>query len=224
MSDAPQPPKLLTRCARCREPLAVAPERVGRRARCPRCGEIFEIRPAGGEPPVPGPAAATAGQVLCAVCQSPVAASEQSTACPQCRTLHHRDCWEYNRGCGMYGCPESPPTERLDSLEIPASYWGKEEKNCPMCNQVILAAAVRCRHCGATFASARPEDAVEFRSRTAVESSLPRARRATVWLLIFSVLPCAAPLAALVGAVWYAGHRQTVLILLFVLLYGAFRA
>jgi hypothetical protein len=28
-------------------------------------------------------------------------------SCPACATPHHRDCWEYNHGCSIYGC--NPP-------------------------------------------------------------------------------------------------------------------
>jgi hypothetical protein len=27
--------------------------------------------------------------------------------CRRCETPHHRDCWEYNGRCAMYGCGES---------------------------------------------------------------------------------------------------------------------
>ncbi len=128
--------------------------------------------------------------------------------CPGCHAPYHSDCWEYNKGCGVYGCPQVPPTEKLGTLEVPVSFWGKEEKNCPRCNRVILAAATRCRYCGATFKSAQPESNSEFHNRAAVEASLPGLHRACIWLLVFSALTCTAPIAAVVGGLWYHSHRK----------------
>jgi hypothetical protein len=110
----------------------------------------------------------------------------------------------------VYGCTRSPPTERLETLEIPVSYWGKEEKNCPRCGQVILAAAIRCRHCGATFESAKPESATEFHSRAALEQNLPKIRRTGMWVLGLSILFCTAPFAAIFGTIWFFNHRKEI--------------
>lgn len=37
--------------------------------------------------------------------------------CIACETLHHADCWEYNRGCGRYGCVNVPPQEKEPATE-----------------------------------------------------------------------------------------------------------
>lgn len=42
--------------------------------------------------------------VRCPVCGDPVA--DGPTLCPECDTPHHDDCWAYNGGCAIYGCPE----------------------------------------------------------------------------------------------------------------------
>ncbi|MBI4859627.1 MAG: hypothetical protein HY815_05105 [Candidatus Riflebacteria bacterium] len=39
---------------------------------------------------------------ICRVCGSPL--SSPMVVCPACATPHHKDCWEYNRGCSIYGC------------------------------------------------------------------------------------------------------------------------
>ena len=148
------------------------------------------------------------GTAVCAICQSPVETGEGVTECPGCHARYHTDCWQENQGCAVYGCSEVPPTETLQSLEIPVSYWGQEEKPCPVCGQVILAAAVRCRHCGATFQSARPETADEFHSRAHLQNRSAGLRTSTIWLFIFCLLPCTAPLAGIVGGLWYVTHRQ----------------
>jgi hypothetical protein len=146
----------------------------------------------------------------CPICQCGFEPGEITTECTICRAPHHADCWEYNNGCGKYGCTAAPPTEKLSDLEIPAAYWGRSEKECPACKQVIQAAALRCRHCGATFESARPVDTQEFTARQAQRAGASGLRAAAVWLLIFSVVPCTAPLAAFFGTIWFLRNRARI--------------
>lgn len=149
-------------------------------------------------------------QALCAICQQPIEAGQAAMTCPDCAAIYHDDCWQYNGGCGVYGCPQSPPTDPLTSLEVPASFWGKEEKQCPACQATILAAAVRCRHCGATFASAQPQEAETFFQSKALQQKLPAVRKWGIWLLVLSLLTCTAPFAAVLGAFWYSRNRQAI--------------
>jgi hypothetical protein len=135
---------------------------------------------------------------------------EEKTSCPDCRSAYHRECWQENGGCAVYGCAQVPPTEGRDSLEIPASYWGQENKPCPACGREILAAAMRCRHCGATFSSSRPEDRAEFQKRSEMSERMPRLRRAAVWLFIFCALPCTALFATIAGFIWYSSNREDI--------------
>jgi predicted amidophosphoribosyltransferase len=140
---------------------------------------------------------------LCPYCQSPLAADGGVVSCPGCGAHHHEECWRENGGCSVYGCRQTLATESRTEMEIPASWWGQENKPCPSCGREILAAALRCRHCGATFASARPEDQAEFRQRVQVTSEHPGLRARTVWMFVLSVLPLSAPVGAIMGAVWY---------------------
>lgn len=41
----------------------------------------------------------------CPVCGEPAVGG---MSCPVCATQHHGECWEYNRGCSVYGCREGP--------------------------------------------------------------------------------------------------------------------
>jgi hypothetical protein len=142
---------------------------------------------------------------LCPVCRT--AAARDTVECMHCHGVHHRDCWDYNSGCGKYGCASAPPTEKLNELEVPASYWGLDEKECPVCQNRIQAAAMRCRHCGTVFATTRPQQVGEFHAARTVKDDLPRLRRSVVILLVFSVLPCTAAITAIVGGIWYARNR-----------------
>src|SRR5437868_1145495 len=119
----------------------------------------------------PAPQASGGGDspaAVCPVCRAQVDAD--ATECLHCHVPHHRDCWEYNQGCGTYGCPSAPPTQKLTDVEIPASFWGQDQKECPVCHQMIQAAALRCRACGTVFSTARPQHADEFRHGRDVEA------------------------------------------------------
>src|SRR5882724_11220763 len=54
---------------------------------------------------------------LCPVCRS--ASDGKTIECPDCHAVHHRECWDYNGGCGKYGCPSAPPTDKLTDVEVP---------------------------------------------------------------------------------------------------------
>jgi hypothetical protein len=154
-----------------------------------------------GETP-PRPAAA------CPYCLGAVLDGEPATTCPACHSVHHAECWAENGGCGQYGCAQAPAVDNRRAIEVPVSYWGQEHKPCPSCGQQIVATAVRCRHCGATFASARPEDNVEFSSRQVLEGRLPEARKTVVTVFVLSVIPFLAPVGMVWGAAWRREHRE----------------
>jgi hypothetical protein len=148
---------------------------------------------------------------LCAICQTPIlSAGYETHSCPECHTLYHHDCWEENRGCAVYGCSQVPETEHHQSLEIPVSYWGQEHKPCPNCRNEILAAAIRCRHCGTTFMTARPLGSEEFRQRQAQRERFPALRHAITWLFVFCIIPFSAPFAMFFGYLWYRSHREDI--------------
>ncbi len=147
---------------------------------------------------------------VCAICLSAIGTEDAKTICPACDAQYHAGCWEENGGCAVYGCSQVPAIEQRRAIEIPVSYWGQENKKCPKCGREILAAAVRCRHCGATFASARPQAAEEFQRGTELSERLPAVRRAIIWLFVFSVLTCLAPIGAVWGIVWYPAHREEI--------------
>ena len=145
---------------------------------------------------------------ICAICLSPLAPADDKVMCPACNAIYHSECWNENGGCAVYGCSCVPEVEKRQAIEIPVSYWGQENKKCPNCGREILAAALRCRHCGAVFDSARPQDVEEFQGRVALSERLPAARRTIVVVFIFSVLTCLAPIGAVWGIIWRPMHRE----------------
>jgi hypothetical protein len=204
-------------CPHCSQRLEAPVEAAGSNLSCPACGKVFQLPvPVAAEtppslPPSPAPSAGAAPSgPICNICLSPMGDADARTVCSECRTEYHSDCWQENGGCAVYGCSQVPAVELRSSIEIPMSYWGQEHKQCPSCGFQILAAAVRCRNCGATFASARPQDADEFRQRNELTQRLPAARRTIVIIFIFSILSCLAPIGAVWGLIWYPTHREEV--------------
>ncbi len=145
-----------------------------------------------------------ATSALCAICQTPLGPTENepTTTCPACDAKYHADCWLQNGGCAVYGCAQVPATEGRASIEIPVGYWGQEHKPCPVCNAQILAAALRCRHCGTVFPTARPLGSAEYSRATSQEAQSPRVRRIVLWLFVLCLIPFSAPIAAVVGFGW----------------------
>jgi hypothetical protein len=146
----------------------------------------------------------------CLICQSPLEPGEATADCPACQAHYHRDCWEENRGCAVYGCSRVPETDKLDSVEVPTGYWGQENKPCPACGQQILAVARRCRHCGTTFDNARPEDSAEFRQKMALRRQRSTAQSTVMVCFALCLLPCTAPLGALLTIAWSSSARAQV--------------
>lgn len=166
---------------------------------CPGCGKL--IAPGNGN---------TTQTTVCPVCMTPVSEGDELAECSACQARYHKECWQDNGGCAIYGCSAAPTVEPRRAIEIPVSYWGQEKKPCPACGQEILAAAVRCRMCGATFTSARPQDSAEFQQQAGLTQRLPVLRTTVIWIFIVCVLPCSAPIGAVWGLVWYPGHRDDV--------------
>ena len=197
-------------CPHCSQLLEAPEEAAGNRFACPKCNQEAEVPTGVPATPVSAAPVPTASGAVCSICLSPIAETDSRTACPSCNAEYHSECWTENGGCAVYGCSQAPAVESRRAIEIPVSYWGQEHKNCPKCGQQILAAAVRCRHCGTTFQSARPQESDEFQRRTALTQRLPAARRMIVWIFVFSLLPCCAPIGGIWGFIWSSTHRDEI--------------
>src|SRR4051812_48820258 len=173
-------------CSACAQPLEAPVGSEGATVVCPACQKEVRIPELAAQlnvarlPDLSGPASNPQPSTVCAICLDAVSEQESRTSCPDCHAPYHSDCWQENGGCGVYGCAQVPAIEHRQAIEIPVSYWGQENKPCPSCGKEILAVAKRCRYCGATFASARPQGATEFQHQSEMEQRLPRIRRTVV--------------------------------------------
>ncbi len=203
---------------------------AGRRVVCPNCGQHLTLptpSPAPqaavgqSEPPVPQQPAQPERQPspppqqspaeadgFCAICQTSLHAGEPRASCDSCQAVYHHEFWVEYQGCAIYGGDGVPPTEKLQDIEIPVSYWGREHKPCPSCSREIQAAALRCRFCGATFASAKPQEQSEYFEQQDLKQKLPELRKTVVILFILAVIPCLAPLAAIISLIWTSMNRE----------------
>lgn len=148
--------------------------------------------------------------VLCAVCQSPFREGEEKAQCPACHAEYHADCWAENGGCAIYGCAEVPKIESRTAIEIPVGYWGQENKPCPVCNQMILAAAVRCRYCGSVFQTAKPLDSGEFTRSALIEAGKPAVRKKIIWCFVLCLIPITAPIVVVILFFWSRARRTEI--------------
>ncbi|MCL4783694.1 MAG: TM2 domain-containing protein [Bryobacterales bacterium] len=48
---------------------------------------------------------------VCPYCRTPMEDETALVVCPACSTPHHRECWEENGGCTVFGCAEAPVEE-----------------------------------------------------------------------------------------------------------------
>ncbi len=150
------------------------------------------------------------GGGFCSLCQSPVVAGEPTTRCPGCASVYHADCWRENTGCGLYGCGQVPETDKRGELEIPAGFWGKDTKACPACGKEIVAAAVRCRHCAATFQTAEPQSRMHYRVARDAATRQPGIRARVWWLFAGCALPFTSAVCGAIGIWWWSRNRDAI--------------
>ncbi|MGZ4808112.1 MAG: hypothetical protein ACXVJT_09055 [Thermoanaerobaculia bacterium] len=145
----------------------------------------------------------------CAICMSAIESGEAASDCTGCHARYHQECWTENGGCGVYGCSQVPRTEGLKALEIPPSYWGREDKPCPRCGRTIMALAVRCRHCGAEVVD-RPEERLTYEKRVERKERAPILRRSAIVFVIVSLLPAVSLVTLIGGTMYYRRNRSEI--------------
>jgi hypothetical protein len=144
----------------------------------------------------------------CPICQSPIAADEFAVTCPKCEQIHHRECWAEVGGCGTYGCPQAPATEKGPATEPPLSAWG-DTKRCPVCGETIKAIAVRCRYCHTDFDTVNPLTIVDLHRKTSKGEKIERLQKSIVTLFVLNVIGCLAPLGLILNLAILLPQRRS---------------
>jgi hypothetical protein len=101
--------------------------------------------------------------------------------------------------------PEQAKSESEDSDQ--GSGWG-DVKECPRCHKEIMAAAVKCRFCKASFPSSVPMSKKEYLEWTRQQKALAPTRRTAISLFVGSLLGFPAPLVLAYGVVWVIKYRR----------------
>jgi hypothetical protein len=194
----------------CRARVRLPEERLGQRLRCPRCQTEFVATADDQVMSLPVSAGTQGVGSSCPICQSSVQEGDVTIACPDCRQVHHRECWAEVGGCSSYGCPKAPALDKSESAAQPArSAWG-DTKKCPVCAETIKSIALRCRYCGTDFDTVDPLTVRDLRKRDRKRDDI-QALQKTVWtVFILSLIGCIAPIMFFVDLCWFLPRRDEI--------------
>ena len=115
--------------------------------------------------------------MVCPYCQTNIKNSANIIICPSCKTPHHTECWEENKGCTTFGCEQNPNTntkgidvgdETIESIEKKLTSEKIKEIPCLNCNALIPENSLYCNYCGFDLknkTNAKEEFDKEFRKR-----------------------------------------------------------
>lgn len=101
---------------------------------------------------------------LCPFCNEPIQ-DDSVVVCPSCGIPHHRSCWEKNKGCTTFGCPEQhfEPAPQPQAVQSPlatpvttpaAAPVAAVQAVCTACGAPLAAGQAFCTNCGAPQAVA----------------------------------------------------------------------
>ncbi len=136
-------------CPKCGSRLDAGSELSGP-VECPSCGETIDME--------------ELRSATCPICCSPFTEEDEVRICPDCRTPHHVECWEDNRGCSTYGCGSAQHEETHTS----ESADGSGLVPCPACGAMHPATDLVCAACGKLLDDKFPDASVGSRFRNAL--------------------------------------------------------
>jgi len=128
---------------------------------------------------------------LCSICGTGILQSDTIVACPVCSQPYHHDCWKEIGGCGTYGCTAAPAVTIKETVQedIFTPGW-TAEKTCPECASKIIANALVCKVCRASFPTERPMTKTEWKDREYDGKDLNRMKIIVVAQFVLSALGC----------------------------------
>jgi hypothetical protein len=146
----------------------------------------------------------------CPICQSPVEDGDVTLTCPDCRQVHHRECWAEVGGCSTYGCPKAPALVKDEGAgQPPRSAWG-DTKKCPVCAETIKSIALRCRYCGADFETVDPLTVRDLRKQDRKRETVQSLQKNVWTVFILSLIGCVAPIMFFVDLIWFLPRRAEI--------------
>ncbi len=103
-------------CPHCGNNLSVNTSLIGRKGTCKSCSGIVVVpNPNTDSDEVTSASQKTIG--ICAYCRTSIKSSDHVQVCSSCKTPHHLDCWQENKGCTIYGCNNAPPDEEKITVQ-----------------------------------------------------------------------------------------------------------
>lgn len=74
---------------------------------------------------------------ICPFCKTAINETDEVMVCPACATLHHKVCWDENKGCTTFGCSEqhyvAQGTNPTDVCKKCGAALGDGQDFCPKC-------------------------------------------------------------------------------------------
>ncbi|MFN0195393.1 MAG: RING finger protein [Planctomycetaceae bacterium] len=147
---------------------------------------------------------------ICIICQTETQPGEECVVCPDCKQIHHRECWSEVGGCGTYGCKQAPSADNKDGGKPQTQgHWG-DTKVCPACGETIKSIALRCRFCKTDFNSANPLTVKDLRKQAVTGEKLEKLKKEIVVLFALSFTGCFCPILLIVYLVQLMPIREDI--------------
>ena len=123
---------------------------------CPSCSEVIDL--------------SALRAATCPICGCSFEEDDEIRTCPDCKTPHHAECWDENRGCSTYGCSsaahqETHTTGGAGDIPLHTSQASRMDAAsgmipCPACGAMHPATDLVCSACGKLLKEDLPGDSV----------------------------------------------------------------
>lgn len=141
-------------CPNCKSKLEVEAGIEGS-VECPSCAEVIDLE--------------ALRAATCPICGCKFEDTDEVRVCPDCKTPHHDECWEDNRGCSTYGC-KSASHQETHTTEGTNNGLGNDSGMiaCPACGTMHPSTDLVCGSCGKLLGDALPGNTTGARIKETV--------------------------------------------------------